>query len=148
MSERALRTAALVLALIGVAISTYLAITHSQDSAPVCVAGGGGCEKVADSEYSELGGVDVAVFGIVGYVILAAAALIPGDAGRFTGLLAALFGFGFSLYLTYLEFFVIDAICQWCVASAVVMTALLVIHVLIARRYLGVTTEATASGPD
>ena len=34
----------------------------------------------------------------------------------------ALVGFGFSAYLTYLELFVIDAICQWCVASAVLMT--------------------------
>ena len=35
-------------------------------------------------------------------------------------------GFAFSVYLTYLELFVIDAICQWCVGSAVVMTALFV----------------------
>ena len=39
--------------------------------------------------------------------------------------LLALVGFGFSAYLTYLELFVIDAICQWCVASAVLMTILL-----------------------
>ena len=36
-------------------------------------------------------------------------------------------GFGFSAYLTYLELFEIDAICQWCVASAVIMTVLLVL---------------------
>ena len=40
----------------------------------------------------------------------------------------ALVGFGFSAYLTYLELFVIDAICQWCVASAVLMTLLLVVN--------------------
>jgi hypothetical protein len=38
-------------------------------------------------------------------------------------------GFGFSAYLTYLELFVIDAICQWCVASAVLMTALFALAV-------------------
>jgi uncharacterized membrane protein len=41
--------------------------------------------------------------------------------GRFGGFLTALVGFGFSAYLTYLELFVIDAICQWCVASAILM---------------------------
>ncbi|HEY7268123.1 MAG TPA: vitamin K epoxide reductase family protein, partial [Solirubrobacterales bacterium] len=49
------------------------------------------------------------------------AALVPGDPGRLGGFLTALIGFGFSAYLTYLELFVIDAICQWCVASAVLM---------------------------
>ena len=45
---------------------------------------------------------------------------------RASTFLLTLIGFGFSVYLTYLELFVIDAICQWCVASAVLMTALLV----------------------
>jgi hypothetical protein len=62
------------------------------------------------------------VIGIAGYVVLLLAAAVPGDAGRFGGFLTALVGFGFSAYLTYLELFVIDAICQWCVASAVLMT--------------------------
>ena len=48
--------------------------------------------------------------------------------GRFAGFLLALVGFGFSAYLTYLELFVIDAICQWCVASACLMTLLFVVN--------------------
>ncbi len=146
-SERKLRTAALVLALVGVAISAYIAIAEANEGAPVCVAGGGGCEQVADSEYSELLGVNVAVIGIGGYLILAAAALVPGDPGRFTGLLASVFGFGFSAYLTYLEFFEIEAICQWCVASAVTMTLLLGANLARAWEYLGATTEAGAEPP-
>lgn len=149
-SERSLRTAALVLAALGIGISAYLAIVHSQDAAPVCVAGGSGCETVAESEYSELVGIDVAVLGVAGYVVLALAALQPGDPGRFVGLLGSVAGFGFSLYLTYIELFVIDAICQWCVASAVVMTALLVVNFM-RSRYLGqsprATTEATGEPP-
>ena len=82
-------------------------------------------------------GVNVAVFGICGYVLLLAAALTPGDLGRFAGLLGALVGFGFSAYLTYLELFTIDAVCQWCVASAVLMTLLLVVNVLRAVAYTG-----------
>ena len=63
----------------------------------------------------------MAVFGVVGYALLLAAALTSGDLGRFGGFTGALIGFGFSAYLTYLELFVINAICQWCVASAVLM---------------------------
>jgi uncharacterized membrane protein len=145
-SEHALRATALILALAGIGIATYIAIAEAGGGTPVCVAGGGGCEKVADSKYSELLGINVAVIGIAGYVILAAAALIPGDLGRFGGLLAALFGFGFSAYLTYLELFEIDAICQWCVASAVVITLLLLVNLIRASRYLGADTRVTAEG--
>ena len=143
-SERKLRTAAFVLALVGLAIATYIAIEEAGGGAAKCVAGGGGCEKVADSEYSELLGINVAVIGIFGYAVLALAAVLPGDPGRFLGLVASLSGFGFSLYLTYLELFEIDAICQWCVASAVVMTLLLLVNLIRASRYLGADTRVTA----
>ena len=112
-TERNLRIAAAVLALIGIGIATYIVIADSGGGAPKCLAGGGGCETVADSHYSHLAGINVAVFGIFGYVVLLAAAIVPGDAGRFGCFLTALVGFGFSAYLTYLELFVIDAICQW-----------------------------------
>jgi uncharacterized membrane protein len=136
-TERNLRIAAVVLALIGIGIATYIVIADSGGGAPKCLAGGGGCETVADSHYSHLAGINVAVFGIFGYVVLLAAALVSGDAGRFGGFLAALVGFGFSAYLTYLELFVIDAICQWCVASAVVMSLSLAVAAARAVAYTG-----------
>jgi uncharacterized membrane protein len=136
-SERTLRGAAAVIALIGVGVSIYITIADSGGGAPLCVAGGNGCQTVANSSYSHLFGVNVAVFGIGGYLMLIGAALVPGDAGRFAGLLLALAGFGFSAYLTYLELFVIDAICQWCVASAVLMTLLLAVNAARAYAYLG-----------
>jgi uncharacterized membrane protein len=121
-SERKLRIAAALLALAGIAVATYIAIAESGGGAPKCLAGGTGCETVAGSRYSHLAGINVAVIGIAGYALLLATAVLPGDAGRFGGFLTALVGFGFSAYLTYLELFVIDAICQWCVVSAVLMT--------------------------
>jgi uncharacterized membrane protein len=136
-TERNLRIAAVVLALIGIGIATYIVIADSGGGAPKCLAGGSGCETVADSHYSHLAGVNVAVFGIFGYVVLLAAAIVSGDAGRFGGFLAALVGFGFSAYLTYLELFVIDAICQWCVASAVVMSLSLAVAAARAVAYTG-----------
>ena len=136
-TERNLRIAAVVLALIGIGIATYIVIADSGGGAPKCLAGGSGCETVADSHYSHLAGINVAVFGIFGYVVLLAAALVPGDAGRFGGFLAALVGLGFSAYLTYLELFVIDAICQWCVASAVLMALSLAVAATRAFAYTG-----------
>jgi hypothetical protein len=67
-----------------------------------------------------------------------------GAPGRFGGFLAALVGFGFSAYLTYLELFVIDAICQWCVASAVLMGLSLAVAAARAFAYTG--RELTSPG--
>ena len=118
-------------------MATYIAIAESGGGAPKCLAGGGGCETVADSKYAHLAGVNVAVIGIVGYLLVLVAAVVPGDAGRFGGFLTALIGFGFSLYLTYLELFVIDAICQWCVASAILMALSLAVAATRAFAYAG-----------
>jgi uncharacterized membrane protein len=135
--ERQLRALALALAVAGIGVATYIAIADSGGGSPVCLAGGHGCATVANSHYSHLAGINVAVLGIVGYMLLLAAAASPGDLGRFGGFLIALVGFGFSAYLTYLELFVIDAVCQWCVASAVLMTLLLVTNAIRALRYGG-----------
>ena len=137
LSERNLRIAAAVLALAGIGVATYIAIAESGGGAPKCLAGGSGCETVADSKYAHLAGVNVAVIGIVGYVLVFVAAIVPGDPGRFGGFLTALIGFGFSLYLTYLELFVIDAICQWCVASAILMALSLAVAATRAFAYAG-----------
>ena len=97
------------------------------------------CATVAHSRYSHLLGINVAVIGIGGYVALLGAARASGDRGRLAGFLLAAIGFGFSAYLTYLELFVIDAVCQWCVASAVLMTLLLTVNATRAFGYAGTT---------
>ena len=79
------------------------------------------------SSYADVAGVPVALLGLIGYVAILLAVVLPGEAARMAAFSMALVGFGFSLYLTYLELFEIDAICQWCVASAVVMTVLAVL---------------------
>ena len=115
-------------------VAAYIAIADASRGAPVCLAGGGGCETVASSSYSHLLGINVADFGIVGYILILGTALIAGDLGRFGGFALSLVGFGFSVYLTYLELFKIHAICQWCVGSAVLMTALFALN---ATRLIG-----------
>ena len=137
LSERTLRIAAAILAIAGIGVATYITIAEFGGGAPKCLAGGHGCETVAQSHYSHLAGINVAAIGIIGYVLLLVAAILPGDPGRFGGFLFALVGFGFSLYLTYLELFVIDAICQWCVASAVLMALSLALAAARAFAYAG-----------
>jgi uncharacterized membrane protein len=145
--ERSLRAAAAVVATIGIGVATYITIADSGGGHPLCLAGGSGCQTVANSSYSHLFGVNVAVFGISGYVLLVAAALVPGDPGRFLGLVVSLVGFGFSAYLTYLELFVINAICQWCVASAVLMAVLLALNAVRAYGYAGREIGAAGASP-
>jgi uncharacterized membrane protein len=130
MSDRALRRTALGLALAGVGVAGYLTWVHYEDLATVCVGGGGGCERVQSSEYAELAGIPVALIGLIGYLAVGAAVLAPGELARMAAALLALSGAGFSVYLTYLELFEIQAICQWCVASAVLMGGLAVVTVL------------------
>ena len=114
------------LAVVGLLISAYLTWVHYAGVAPVCVGGSGGCETVQASSYATLLGVPVAALGLVGYSGLLLSAFLRGGAGAYLGLLVALVGTLFSAYLTYLELFVIHAICEWCVASATIMVAALI----------------------
>jgi uncharacterized membrane protein len=127
-SATALTYAIALLALAGVAIAAYLTYVHYAGVKPLCLASGG-CERVQSSRYAELVGVPVAVLGLVGCVTILASLLVPGENGLLAGALFALTGFGFSAYLTYRELFTIKAICQWCVASAVLMTLIAVLAV-------------------
>lgn len=115
------------IALVGVGVATYLVYIHYADIKPICAAGNGGCEKVQASEYSKLAGIPVADLGLLGYLSILGSLFVRGDLGRLAGAAIALTGFGFSMYLTYRELFTIEAICQWCVASAVLMTLLAIL---------------------
>ena len=126
-ADRRLVVAIAVLALAGAGVAGYLTYVHYAHVSVLCVSGGASCEKVQSSSYAKLAGVPVALLGLIGYLALLASLAVPGDPGRFAGALIALAGFGFSLYLTYRELFTIKAICQWCVASAAIMTALAVL---------------------
>lgn len=112
-----------VLGLMGLGIAGYLAYVHYANKHIVCFTGGG-CEVVQSSRYAKFAGVPVPTLGVIGYVMILLSLLVRGDIGRALGALFSVSGFGFSAYLTWLEVARIKAICQWCVASAVVMTLL------------------------
>ena len=130
MSIRGLRIATAVLALVGLAIAGYLTWVHYEGIAPVCVGGGGGCEKVQASKWAELAGVPVALLGLAGYAAILLTLALPEDLGRTAAAFLALVGVGFSAWLTYVELAKIDAVCQWCAASAVIMVLLAVVSVI------------------
>jgi uncharacterized membrane protein len=126
--------------LVGLFVSAYLYL-YKIGRIGTLACGSGACETVQTSQWSRFAGVEVALIGVVGYAALFAVALAalqpalsnrPGPAR----LLAAMAGLGvaFTAYLTYLELFVIHAICRWCVGSAVIITSVLVFALLELRR--------------
>jgi uncharacterized membrane protein len=129
-----LRRAIAFAAALGIGVAAYVAIAGAGGDSPVCLAGGSGCRTVAESSYSHVAGVNIAVFGIIGYALLLASAFFANDAARFGGFVVSLGGFGYSVFLTYVELFKIEAICQWCLASAVLMTILFLLN---AARLIG-----------
>jgi uncharacterized membrane protein len=130
VSPRTLRVATGVLALIGAGIAGYLTWVHYAGLQPFCVGGGGGCERVQSSRWAELAGIPVAVLGLAGYLAILVTLALPEELGRAAAAFIALVGLGFSAWLTYVEIAKIHAICQWCVASAVVMALLAVVSVI------------------
>lgn len=138
-SEDTLRRAIAFVAALGVGVATYIAIAESGGGSPVCLAGGTGCRTVAESSYSHVAGINIAIFGVIGYALLLGTALLRSDGARFAGFAISLVGFAYSVYLTYIEIFKIEAICQWCVASAVLMTVLLALNATRVIAYVGAT---------
>ncbi len=124
MTEPRLRVAAAILSLLGIAVAGYLTYVHFAEVEPVCVGGGGGCAIVQASDQSRLAGVPVAVLGLGAYLVLLATSLTTGELVRTVAALTAVVGFGFSVYLTIESVTVIEATCQWCLASLAVMTML------------------------
>jgi uncharacterized membrane protein len=141
-ADAGLRLAAIVLALVGLGVAAYLTYIHYEGIKPVCGLGGD-CEKVQTSEWSKLAGVPVAVLGLAGYVAILASLFVRGEAGLVAGALFSIAGFGFSAYLTYRELHSIDAVCPWCVASAVLMTLLAIVTTV---RLLRAPTAAAEEG--
>lgn len=118
-----LRIASGAVAVAGLAIATYLTIAHYAGAEPVCAIAHG-CATVQQSEYAELAGIPVALLGLLGYAAILVSLVRDDEAWRTATAFLALGGFGFSAWLTYVEIWRLDAICIWCVASAVCMTLL------------------------
>jgi uncharacterized membrane protein len=123
-----LRAAIVAACLIGVGIAAYLTYVHYSHTAPVCTTGG--CEKVQKSKYAELGGVPVALLGLLAYVFLLGAAAVRGVYAAFGGVIVALIGVGFSGYLLWAQLGPIGAICQWCLGNDLTISVVAVLFVV------------------
>ena len=123
-----MRRASAAVAAIGAGIAGYLTISHFAGDDPVCAIAHG-CATVQQSDYAELAGIPVALLGLVGYVAILAALTREDETARTVTAFLTLAGFGFSAWLTYVEVARLDAICIWCVGSAVCMTLLAALSV-------------------
>jgi uncharacterized membrane protein len=137
---RSLRLASAAIGFVGLGIAGYLTAVHYGGGEPVCGISHG-CATVQQSEYAELAGVPVALLGLVGYAGILLTLLRDDETARAATALLSLVGAGFSGWLTYVEVSKLDAICIWCVGSAVCM---LLLAVLSAARVLA-TDEIRAS---
>jgi uncharacterized membrane protein len=106
-----------VLDVIGLAIAAYLSIVELGGGVPVC-GPLKGCETVAQSEYSRIAGVPVAVYGVGLSLILLTLAIAWWRTNLYALLLAhyglSLAGVIFEIYFIYLQIAVIRAVCVWC----------------------------------
>lgn len=127
-----------LLAVPGLIVSFYLLLFHNGELSAACSASGwDDCGQVSgpDAPYSAIGPVPVALIGLIGYAVLFLLTWLEGWLTRLDNilpeLLMALTGlaFVFSLGLTALEIFVLQAICRFCVLSAVLITVMFALSI-------------------
>jgi uncharacterized membrane protein len=122
------RAGSALVAVMGLAIAGYLTAVHYAGGTPACAVSHG-CATVQQSAYAELWGVPVALLGLAGYVAILVSLARDGEAARTATAFLALAGAGFSAWLTYVELARLDAVCSWCVGSAICMTLLAALSV-------------------
>lgn len=137
-----------VLSIIGLGVSIYLTYVEFTHTRALC-GPVGDCNAVQSSSYAKLFGIlPIGLAGAMGYLAILVAwvwhhfridsfARIAGPA--MYGM--ALFGTLFSIYLTYLELFVIHAVCIWCLSSAVLITLLMLLTLSSITQWLAISDE-------
>jgi uncharacterized membrane protein len=132
--------ASAVLALAGIGVSGYLAYKQVAGGSLACTRWAD-CDVVNNSPYATLFGVSLSFIGLAGYLALLGASVAALLAARRTqrrilllNFLMALGGFAFSVWLTYVEIYIIEALCVWCLASALIITLLAVVDGIALRQ--------------
>ncbi len=127
---RAWLWAPVVFSALGVFVSIYLSTKRLTGGSLACTRWAE-CDTVNNSVYAKIYGVPVAFIGLAGYLVLLGLALAALETEGNTqrrllglGFVLALGGVGFSAYLTFIELYVLEAICVWCVISAILITLL------------------------
>jgi uncharacterized membrane protein len=134
---------------VGLLIALYLSVVELGGGTPSC-GPIKGCEEVALSEYSRIGGVPVAVYGVGLSLILLTFAIAWWKTDAY-GLLLAHYGLSlagvlFEAYFIYLQVFVIGAVCVWCASYGISLIARFVIALIVWLRGSPTVLEPDASG--
>ena len=139
---------------LGIGVAGYLSYVEIQSVSAIC-GPIGDCNTVQSSPFAKLFGVlPIGVLGLIGYLGLLTAWLVRKYLPRFEKPAAigyfgmAFFAVIFSLYLTYLEPFVIKAVCAWCLTSAVIVTLLLLIGTPPTIRQFAISDEDEANADE
>lgn len=126
----------LILTFVGLVDSIYLLWIKLANNKAYCLQGIGDCWTVNASKYSSVFGIPVSILGIIGYALILGIFLweLKYDFLKKNGVYIlfglTFFGLLFSVYLTYIELFVILAICPFCVISATAMVVLFCLTVV------------------
>jgi uncharacterized membrane protein len=143
MRDLKLRTAIAVLALAGAGVAAYLVYARYTGTRLACTTGG--CETVQHSKYAKAAGIPVAVLGLAAYLAVFATALSARIEAAAIGAAIVLAGLAFGIYLIVIQVAVIDAICQWCLASDGILAILALVTAERLRRAAG--SPQRNSGP-
>ena len=135
--------------LVGLAIALYLSIVELGGGVPVC-GPLKGCETVAQSEYSRIGGIPVAVYGVGLSLILLTLAIAWWRTNLY-GLLLAHYGLSlagviFEVYFMYLQIAVIRAVCVWCTSYGLSLILRFVVALVVWLRQPRPADEAGQAG--
>ncbi len=125
---------------IGIFIAGFLTYTHYAGVLPPCGANSGGCETVQTSQFSKIGPIPVALLGLLAYIAITLLATYKTVAAttqwkKLTtiGLVLSGLGTGMSMMFMYISFAMLQAKCNWCIASAVTMIVLFLLHGFLAN---------------
>jgi uncharacterized membrane protein len=133
--DSALLWASVTLTLLGAADAIYLLIYKLSGDNRLCL-GSGGCHDVNFSRYSEIFDIPVSLIGLLGYLAILAILLaerrmkIASEHGPLAIFGMAVVGVAYSAYLTYVELHVIQAVCPFCVASAVIFLLIFILAII------------------
>jgi uncharacterized membrane protein len=133
--DKWLYRAMLALSIIGLLVAVYMTVYKWTNNNAMCL-GSGDCDTVNASKYAEVNGIPVALIGVAGYAAILAVLFFESRTDFFaenSALLTfglSLTGFLFTLWLIYVEIFLIKALCPFCLASQTVMTIIFILTII------------------
>lgn len=133
MKSKLLKNTSILLSIIGLIDSLYLTWLKVGKDDIQCL---GGCDIVNSSEYSVVFGIPIAIYGAVAYFTILLLLILKTEnpfINDYSGLIVfviSLLGVLYSAYLTYIELFILHAVCPYCVISAIVLFLLLIVSII------------------